>query len=153
MAEEFKQDNKDTKKELNEIKEKLKSRLNELNKNTDESQIQEKEATQKAYNIVQENINIKNENNKEIDKEAKDIAKSILNKYKNNEESSKTKNKVDDIVSAIEKGEKNHISINEIDKHDDFNDNYFCKINCIIHNCINSNETYGKKRNWTTSTI
>ncbi len=131
LAEEFKQDNKDTKKELNEIKEKLKSRLNELNKNTDESQIQEKEATQKAYNIVQENINIKNENNKEIDKEAKDIAKSILNKYKNNEESSKTKNKVDDIVSAIEKGEKNHISINEIDKHDEE------KINKVIIDNMN----------------
>ena len=74
----------ESKNDLNQIRQKLEERLDELNKqeNLDEQGVLEREATQRAYNIVQYDIEI-NESNKELKKDTKEIAQEIM---KNNSE-------------------------------------------------------------------
>ena len=77
----------ESKNDLKQVRQKLEKRLDELNKqeDLDEKGLQEKEATQRAYNIVQDNIAI-NESNKEIEKNTREIAEEILNDYRNENE-------------------------------------------------------------------
>lgn len=173
----------ESKNDLKQIKQKLKERLDELNKkeDLDEMGVQEKEATQKAFNIVQYDVEI-NESNKKIEKSTREIAEKILKNHEtveeaygvkgknttlnvnkqtsntqetskqttysnvNNETSKQTthsnvnnedrknenynsnknstkENKIEDILSSIEKGTKNNISIDEIGKKDQYNIN------------------------------
>lgn len=160
----------ESKNDLKQIKQKLKERLDELNKkeDLDEMGVQEKEATQKAFNIVQYDVEI-NESNKKIEKSTREIAEKILKNHEtveeaygvkgknttlnvnkqtsNTQETSKQtthsnvnnedrknenynsnknstkENKIEDILSSIEKGTKNNISIDEIGKKDQYNIN------------------------------
>lgn len=137
LGEKFEKSDKDSKNELNEIKQKLKTRLDELNKqnNLNEKETQEKDATQRAYNIIQDDIIINNKNKEMLQKDTKNIAESILNNNKNGEEmkKGKIKSNVQDIVNSIEEGIKNTVSIDEIGENDEY------KVNKVIIDSMSKN--------------